>query len=275
MTDWPPLTVTIAPNGAYKTKQDHPKLPMTPAEIAEAAAACLDKGAAMIHLHVRDREGRHTLDAAVYRAAMDAVRKAVGNRLVIQITTEAAKTYHPPEQMAVVREIIPEAVSVATREIVPNAQLEPQAAEFFGWLVSERIMPQIILYSVEDVRRYQDLRRRGVIPDGPYFLLFVLGRYTIGQASDPTELLPFIAADDRISPWAMCAFGKKENACALATAALGGHVRVGFENNLYLSDGRLAPDNAALIEQVRAGAALLGRKLGDADSLREMFLRFE
>jgi uncharacterized protein (DUF849 family) len=79
--DWQPLIITIAPNGARKTKVDHPALPMTPSEIADAAATCRDAGASMIHLHVRDRQGRHTLDPDAYRAAIWAIKEAVGEEI--------------------------------------------------------------------------------------------------------------------------------------------------------------------------------------------------
>jgi len=66
-------------------------------------------------------------------------------------------------------------------------------------------------------------------------------------------------------------FGPREAACALTAAALGGHVRVGFENNLLLPDGTVAPDNAALVRNAAAGAALCGRGLASADAIRAMF----
>lgn len=268
---WQPLILTVAPNGAYKTKRDHPGVPLTAQEIAATAKACLDAGAAMLHLHVRDSEGRHLLDAHAYREATAAVRKAVGERLVIQITTEAAKRYAPEQQMAVAREVKPEAVSVALREIIPDAEAETRGAEFFAWLHQEKIMPQIILYSPEDLRRYLELRERGVLPQGKDFLLFVLGRYSAGQTSEPADLLPFLAAHDGTTPWSLCAFGPKENACVLSAAALGGHARVGFENNLLLPGGETAPDNAALVRLAVRGAALIGRPLADADAVRRLF----
>ncbi len=89
--------------------------------------------------------------------------------------------------------------------------------------------------------------------------------------SAPADLLPFLAVHDRATPWAVCAFGPREAACALTAAALGGHVRVGFENNLYLPDGTLAPDNAALARNAAAGVALCGRALASADAIRTMF----
>src|SRR3990172_7545643 len=71
-----PVTVSVAPNGAYKTKKDHPGLPMTAKELGETAAACHDAGAAMIHLHVRDHDGVHLLDEHAYRTATAAVARA-------------------------------------------------------------------------------------------------------------------------------------------------------------------------------------------------------
>ena len=133
-------------------------------------------------------------------------------------------------------------------------------------------MTQIILYDVADVQAWQQLRARGIIPDNKWFLLFVLGRYSVGQTSSPKDLLPFLAVDDGTYPWAMCAFGAQENACALAAASLGGHARVGFENNLFLKNGDLAPNNAALVTQVVQGAQALGRPLAKADDVRRLFL---
>lgn len=268
---WSPLAITVAPNGARRTKADHQQLPLSPAELAETASACLEAGAAMIHLHVRDAAGNHLLDADAYRAAIDAVRDAVGRQLVIQVTTEAVGRYSSSEQMALVRALQPEAVSLALSELIPDAGSETVAADFFAWLDHAPILPQLILYSPAEVQRYRDLRRRGVLPGKHYPLLFVLGRYSDARAAEPLDLLPFLTAhagDD--SPWTVCAFGPREHACAVAAAALGGDVRVGFENNLHLRDGHLAPDNAALVRQVREAAQALGRPVAGADDLRRL-----
>lgn len=267
-----PLIVTVAPNGAYKTKVQHPQVPLTAQELAQTAKACLDAGAAMIHAHVRQADGKHLLDAHAYREATAAIRQAVGQELVVQITTEAAQVYQPHVQMQVAREVTPEAVSVGLREIVKPEVSEAEIEAFFTWLKNSNVMTQIILYDVADVQTWQRLRAQGVIPDNRWFLLFVLGRYAVGQTSSPTDLLPFLAADDGAYPWAMCAFGPQENACAMAAASLGGHARVGFENNLFLKDGSHAPDNAALVAQVAQGAQALGRPLACADDVRRLFL---
>jgi len=263
-----PLIITVAPNGAYKQPGDHAQLPITPATLAATAKRCCDAGAAMLHLHIRDAAGRHSLDVEGYREALRVVRAAVGDAMVLQVTSEAAKVYRAPQQIAMVRELRPEAVSVGLRELDQPEIGEAGLAAFFGWLAAERIMTQVIVYDVADLQRWQALRAAGLIPDAPWLLLFVLGRYSAGQVSSPQDLLPFVQAHQGPEPWAVCAFGAAEHACMTAAAALGGHVRVGFENNLYLKDGSLAPDNAALVQQVAQSAAVLGRPLASAAWLR-------
>jgi uncharacterized protein (DUF849 family) len=107
-----------------------------------------------------------------------------------------------------------------------------------------------------------------VIPQRRPFALFVLGRYGDQTEAQPRDVLPFLAAHDADCPWAVCAFGPREGACVLTAAGLGGHVRVGFENNLRLADGRLATSNAELVAQVTAGARLLGREVADIATAR-------
>lgn len=266
-----PLILANAPNGASRTKADHPALPMTADEIGATAERILAAGAAMIHVHVRDKDGRHLLDADAYRDATAAIRDRVGTRLVVQVTTEAGGRYQPPEQMAVIRALRPEAVSVALRELFPDAAVEGEAANFLAWVRREEIALQIILYSADEVHRYAGMKARGLIPPGNDFPLFVLGRYTAGQVSTPGDLDPFLAAAadlKQTAPWSMCAFGRHENACAAHAAAKGGHVRVGFENNIAMPDGSLAPDNAALVDVAAAAARAAGRRLATADEAR-------
>jgi uncharacterized protein (DUF849 family) len=265
------LLITVAPNGAYKQLKDHAALPITPQALASTAKACLDSGAAMLHMHIRDAQGRHSLDVEGYREATRVVRSAVGLEMVLQVTSEAAKVYLAAQQMAMVRAVVPEAVSIGLREIDQPDIGERGLSEFFGWLVRYQVMTQVILYDEQDLRRWQALRQQGVIPVAPWSLLFVLGRYTPGQLSKPSDLLPFVVSHNGGEPWSMCAFGAGEHACAAAAAALGGHVRVGFENNLLLKSGEVAKDNAELVRQVVDVAAALGRPLATAQQAREWF----
>lgn len=266
---FPQVAIAVAPNGGRRTKADHPAFPMTPAELAATAAACLEAGAAMIHLHVRDAQGGHLLDAGAYRDATAAVRAAVCDRLVVQVTSESVGKYGPAEQMAVIRETRPEAVSLALRELAPGKDDVPAFADFLGWLAAERIAPQIILYAPEDATRLAAMIERGVVPFRSIPVLYVLGRYTPGQTSRPADLLPFLSPGmPSFDHWMVCAFGARETGCVTAAALLGGHARVGFENNLQLPDGRVAPDNAALVAATADALRAVGQAPADADTLR-------
>ena len=266
-----PLIVTVAPNGAYKQPADHPAVPITPATLATTAKFCLDAGAAMLHMHIRDAQGRHSLDVEGYREAQRVVRQAVGDAMVIQITSEAAGVYQAPAQIAMVEALQPEAVSIGLREIDKPEIGEAGLQRFFADLAQRHTMVQVILYDVPDLRRWQALRASGVVPDAAWFLLFVLGRYSAGQTSSPRDLLPFLAAHEGPEPWAVCAFGAAENTCITAATLFGGHARVGFENNLLCKDGSVAPDNTALVRQAVEAAAALGRPLATAADIRQRF----
>ena len=264
-----PVAIAVAPNGGRKVKADHPAVPLTPAELAVTAARCLDAGAAMIHAHVRKADGSHLLDAQAYRDAIAAISQAVGDRLVIQITSEALGKYTPAQQRAVVQAVKPEAASLALRELVPDASEEAAFADLLGWMKRERVTPQIILYDVNDAIRLAELQKRGLIPFENPPVLYVLGRYTAGQTSSPSDLLPFLAPDaPTFAHWSVCAFGAQETACVTTAALLGGHIRVGFENNETLPDGTRAQDNQALVAAARDAIAVVGLKVATADDLR-------
>ncbi len=263
------IIIMAAPNGARRSREDHAALPITAEELAACAEGLLAEGVSVLHLHVRDEAGRHTLDAGRYRRAIAAIRERVGAGLILQVTTESVGIYDRAQQMAVVRELKPEAVSLALRELCPDEGAEAEAAAFFAWLERERVWPQYILYSPDDVRRFDDLRRRGVFADEHPFCLFVLGRYSASLEGRAEELDAMLAAADHGAfPWALCCFGRRENEAMLAATAAGGHVRLGFENNLLLCDGSLARDNAALIAQYRTSAEPYARRAATADEIR-------
>jgi uncharacterized protein (DUF849 family) len=261
--------IGVAPSGGRKTTSDHPALPMTAGELAETAVGCREAGAAMMHVHVRDRDGKHLLDAEAYRAALKAIRRRAGDGLVLQITSEALGLYTAAQQMAVIREVRPEAVSLALRELAPDAAGEPAFADLLSWLRSEHVAPQVILYTPDELLRLDAMRRRGLVPFEEVPVLFVLGRYSPGQVSDPADLLPFIEPRmPRFRHWMTCAFGARETACVTAAALMGGHARIGFENNLQLPDGSIASGNAALVAAAVHAITACGLRPATADELR-------
>jgi uncharacterized protein (DUF849 family) len=264
------VAIAVAPNGGRKTKADHSLLPMTVEELARAAAESLDAGAAMIHLHVRAPDGRHLLDADAYRAAISAICQSVGDRLIVQITTESMGRYRPAEQMAAVLETNPEAVSLSLRELAPEGEDEGRFAEFLARLKAMRVWPQFILYTPDEAARLAAMQKRGAIPFDDVAVLYALGRYTLLRTAAPSDLLPFLAPGAaRFAHWSVCAFGRREAACVAAGALLGGHTRVGFENNLALPNGERAATNAELVAALARALADLGLGLETADQMRE------
>ncbi len=264
-----PVTLAAAPNGGRRTKAHHPALPLTAAELVRTAEECHAAGAAMLHLHVRDAQGRHQLDAENYLSVIRSLRKSLGERLLIQITSESVGMYGPEAQIAVVKAVRPEAVSIAVRELVPDAAHEKAFAEFLGWMRREHVVPQVILYSPDEAIRFASLRERGLVPWNSLPVLYVLGSYTSEKPSMPADLLPFIAPGmPKFESWMVCAFGSNEAACVTTAALLGGHVRVGFENNFHRPDGTIAPTNAAQIQAVADILRGSGVSLMDAAALR-------
>lgn len=265
-----PIVICVAPNGARKTKSDHSALPISPDEIAVEAENCLRAGASMIHLHVRDEEDKHTIAAKYYRPAIEAIRNRIGNKLIIQVTTEAVGIYSPVEQMQMVRELKPEAVSLAMKELCPVGG-EEEAKSFFSWVMTNNIAAQYILYSVEDIKRFIQLHKNGTIPDTKPHILLVLGRYSESLTSEPEDLLPMLEALSGFSVnWAVCAFGAKEADCVSLAAQHGGHARIGFENNMHLPDGEVASDNAALIQNFSAAISSLDREIASSNEARRI-----
>ncbi|ESR24809.1 3-keto-5-aminohexanoate cleavage protein [Lutibaculum baratangense] len=266
-----PTYIMAAPNGARRTKRDHPNLPITIPELVEEAVRCLEAGACALHVHVRDADGGHILDAGLYREALAAIRAEVGSDLVLQATTEAVGRYGAAEQIALVRELKPEAVSVALREIYPEGSDPAPVSDIFNFMSDEAIWPQLILYDADDVRRFATLRHGDLFRQRRSSVLLVLGRYATNQMADPAELEVML---DALEPardgveWCVCAFGPAENEVARAVFAKGGHMRVGFENNLETASGERAEHTADLVRAAVAEAKAAGRSPMTATHLR-------
>lgn len=262
-----PALIATALNGARRGKTDHPALPLTLEETVVEAQACHAAGSAMLHLHERDEAGRHSLDAGRYGEALAELARQIPGMLV-QITTEAVGIFEPEAQYECLKTVRPAFASVAVREMARDAKV---AAQLYHFAVEAGVSIQHILYSAEDLALLQAWRSGGVVPsDQQANVLFVLGRYTKGMVSDPRDLLPFLSAVPSDATWMVCAFGRMEAACSMAALALGGHVRVGFENNLHLPGGELAQRNADLVSLAAAAARHIARPQADAEAARRL-----
>lgn len=246
--------IMVAPNGARRTKADHPAIPLTLPELVETAITCQKAGADGIHLHIRDEQELHLLDAAGYEQLLEALIVAVPD-LYLQVTSEAAGRYETAEQIAIVRALKPDHVSVALREMAPSPEAWPAARDFFHWAAEANVAIQHILYTPKEVAMFLGALDEGKVPGTHHLLQFVLGDYRGTHISRPDNIQPLLdllggSGAAHTFDWMLCAFGREETDCLTEAVRLGGKVRVGFENSLWNQDGSLAADNAERVREI-------------------------
>ena len=257
-----PMLIAVAPNGARKTKLDHANLPLTSAELIKTAISCMEAGSAMMHFHVRDSSGKHTLDHKIYGPVLRELEAVVGQNMLLQVSSESAGIYQPHEQIEQMKRLAPHCLSCGLRELVNDRNDYAAGHAFFSELRRAGVLVQYILYSPTDVEWYEALCSEGVLPGENHLLLFVLGRYR-QEGKQNYDLHSYVTALQRKSPWMACGFDQVQHKIMAQAAELGGHARVGFENNQHLPDGTEAPDNAALVKLVSDLARFAGRSPGD------------
>ncbi|MFC6761768.1 3-keto-5-aminohexanoate cleavage protein [Sulfitobacter porphyrae] len=170
------------PERGRRSRADHPALPVTTDQIAATALACANAGADALHLHVRDDDGRHSLDAGRYREALAeiAVRAPA---LRLQITTEAGGIFDVADQLACLKAVKPGWASISVREIARDPAL---AAQVYGTCADLGTEVQHILYDTDDIALLNRWQAEGIVQPDQTEVIFVLGRYTPGQVSSPT-----------------------------------------------------------------------------------------
>lgn len=257
-----------APNGARRQKKDHPEIPISPNEMARCAEQILQSGASILHLHVRNDKGEHSLDVDRYKASINAIKEQVGDKLIIQATTEAVGIYGRHQQINVVKTLKPEAVSIALRELCPTDNELDEFEYFNKWIKEEHIFPQYILYNPEDHARFEKYLSKGVFHNDKPYTLYVMGSYT-GPTPD-TETLKSLASHNQ-TPWASCGFAENEKECIKHSLETGGHIRVGFENNIWREDGSLLENNGEMIKYATQAATHHKRPVASASDVRNMF----
>ena len=306
--------IMAAPNGATLQKADHPSVPINSEELVAEAIALQNVGVDLMHLHIRDHQGHHSLNSDQYKRTIDLIMDAVDPGFLVQITTEAVGKYTKYQQMDCVRTVRPKSASLALKELCPTDDDIPEFAAFIAEITEQGCWPHYILYDQTDVQRFMQMKQNGILGTPNPFALFVLGRYTENRTGQPSDLDVFLntayahMSDHQISdhqvsghqisgqqilagtadssqvsnkiasqpelgfhpnldfsekldfpteldfpkkldfPWAICCFGPHEAAAAAYAVSKGGHIRIGFENNMTLPDGSIAPNNAALIK---------------------------
>ncbi|MGR1581476.1 3-keto-5-aminohexanoate cleavage protein [Thalassobius sp. S69A] len=253
--------IMVALNGARRSQDQHPNLPITTQEIVSETVACAQAGADALHLHVRAADGRHSLDAGRYREALAALQRALPG-FPVQITTEAAGIFSVAQQIDTVAGVRPSAVSISIREM---ARDPARAAHMYALCQDIGAQVQHILYTPEDTAQLLRWRDAGVVKADQSSVLFVLGAYQPPRTALPADVAPLLrAAPPALTERMVCAFGPSEHAVLIQAAQHGADLRVGFENNLHSPLGPLARSNA---ENVAALRAALPAALAEKESL--------
>ena len=267
------LIISCATTGSWPTKAQNPALPTTEEEIAEAAVACREAGAAIVHVHVRDEDGRVTCDPARY-ARVRRLIEARGCDVIVNMSTGGgAGTTGDEERLAPIGlEPPPEIASFDCGSLNFGERVFVNSPQFLRELAA-RMARRGVLPEIECFEAGHAENARRLIEDGalqpPFWFQFVLGvrggaPASVKQLQHMVDLLPAGAR------WSVCAVGRAQLPLDVAAMVMGGHARTGLEDNLYYRKGELATSNAQLVARLARIAEELGRPLATPDEARAM-----
>ena len=263
------LIITAALTGNVPTRERTPHVPITPEEIADDVECCAAAGASVFHVHARDEQGRPTLDMAVFE---DTVRriKACTPEVIIQLSTGARAGLDWEARANPVR-LLPEMASFTTGSNNLPGIIYENAPDFIAFLAGvfhdTGVKPEIEVFETGMINNALYLVKKGLLAT-PLHFDFVLG----APGSMPGSVRNLVFLADSLPPdstWTVAGIGQAELPLATAAIAMGGHVRVGIEDNLQLPDGTLAT-NAQLVEKVAAIARLMGREIASPEDARRI-----
>ncbi len=260
------LVITVAPTGSIPTKEMNPHVPLTPAEIVEDCAACVEAGASVCHLHARDESGRPSGRPELFRRIVEDLRARTD--AIVQISTggragagleERARRLEVGAEMASLTTgsvNFPEGVYANPRDLVEGLARRMKALG---------IKPEMEIFDVSMVEAAVDLVRKG-LAETPLHFNFVLGLRGALPAT-VKNLLHLVETLPPGSTWTVSGIGRHQLPMAVHAILMGGHVRVGLEDNLYYRKGVLAR-NVDLVERIVRLARELGREVATPDEAR-------
>lgn len=266
-----PTVITVAPTGAESQQADNPALPVTHDELVVAARACRAAGAAMIHLHVRDDEGRPTLDSARLRDAVAAVRESTD--LIVQLSTGGAVTDSFESRLAVL-EAGPESCSLTTGTVNFGDDVFhnpwPFVVELYQRTQSLGILPEFELFELGHVAAMiRLLDEYGPPAGGHVHADFVMG-VPGGMPGTAQALVAGVSMLPAGATWSATGIGRTSVPVMLAALSLGGNLRVGLEDTLAYGPKRPARDNAELVKRAARLAAEAFRPAATPDQARQV-----
>jgi 3-keto-5-aminohexanoate cleavage enzyme len=261
------LIVTVALTGNVPTKKMNPNLPVTADEIAADVRRCRDAGAVLFHVHARDAEQKPTLDVNVYKQNVRRI-KELAPEVIVQLSTGARAGKDWEERAKPVR-LLPEMGSFTTgSNNLPGIVYEnsPAFMEYLAGVYQETgVKPEIEVFETGMINNAVFLEKKGFIAP-PLHFDFVLG--APGSMPGTLKNLQFLSESIPAgSTWSVAGIGKAEIPLSAAAIVMGGHVRVGLEDNLYLPDGSPA-SNPLLVEKIVRIAGEIGREIASPDEAR-------
>lgn len=267
------LIITAAICGAEVTKEQNPAVPYTVEEIVREAKSAVDAGAAIVHLHVRYDDGTPTQSRERFQECEEAIYKECPNVILIPSTGGAVGMTPDERLQSTDTTPLPEMATLDCGtcnfgdEIFDNTMPTMRA---FGKRMMERgIKPEYECFEMGHLDTILTMARKGQVPADPMQFNFVLGvpGCTPATVDNLCWLVRNIPAG---STWTATGIGRYAFQLAAPAIAMGGNVRVGFEDNLYLERGVLAKSNGELVDKVVRMAKLLGRPVATSDEAREI-----
>jgi 3-keto-5-aminohexanoate cleavage enzyme len=253
-----PVVITVAPTGAEVTRDDNPALPHTPAEIAADAVSCADAGAAVVHLHVREEDGRPSARPELFTETVRLVRER--SEIVTMVSTGGA-VWMPMDQRMAGLDALPDMAGVETGSMnfgeEPFVTLPSDARRVAERAGALGIGLEAEMFDVGHVIQAVRMVERGQLPR-PLRANLVFG-VPGGVDASPEALDAMLRPLPEGTYWSVTAVGRHQRRMlALAVLRGAGGIRVGFEDGVYVRRGLLAASNAELV----AAAAELTRTLG-------------
>ena len=280
--------ITCAVTGNITRPDQHPGLPVTPAQIANASLEAAQAGAAAVHIHVRDpATGKPSMDVDLYREVMARIR-AVDRELIINLTTgpggrfipsdddprvaAPGTTLLPPEKRVEhILALRPDICSLDLNTMNSGAEVvinTPKNVTRMAEAIRRAgVKPELEIFDSGDIHLARDLIASGVL-DGPGLWTFVSG-VKYGFAASPETLLYARSLLPPGAIWSAFGIGRFEFPIVAQAWLAGGHVRVGLEDNIYIEKGVLAESNAVLVARAREIVTLLGGEIATSRDARE------
>ncbi|MGZ3496086.1 MAG: 3-keto-5-aminohexanoate cleavage enzyme [Vulcanimicrobiaceae bacterium] len=263
-----PLIITVAPVGAELTPEQTPHLAVTPKQLGDVAGACRAAGASIIHVHCRNDDGTNTHDVGRFKQAYEAIRSK--SDLIVQFSTGGAIGMSPQERASVLQ-LRPEMATLTCGTVNFGDDVFENSFPIMRRILEKMhefgVRPELEIFDKGHLTNAKRLEKEGLLafPQHVDFVLGVPGGLdaTVQNLCDLVDSLPAGCT------WSVAGIGRQQLPMAMAAIAMGGHVRVGLEDNIYYSKGRLATNDELIARVVRV-ANELGRPVATPDQAREM-----